>query len=591
MLQLLKNSYRDFLNTYQQYLVFEFLYLVMTSFLFVPIIAYIFNRMLLAMGSSSLLNSELFKIGLSFEGIIGLSIISIIAVIIIFVELGVLIIISHKAYFHKDISVFEAVVTTVRKIPKLFRLSIMYLIILLLLLIPLIEFTFSSTLLESIDIPVFMMERIANSQVFMLLYGIGFVLVIYLFIRWIFTLHFIVIEDKSTREAIKGSLELTKNNKISILIALLLLNFLISLVVVAAASAISFIPTLIDINLKIRLVENYLLTLSSFFAYVFALLLTPINIIFITRLYYRFKQRQGWKLTDNLTTSKDSSLRRMEEQAFSFFRTRKRLFLAVVLINLVGTLGISYYISDDVINLGRNIHIAAHRGDKLSAPENSLSSIRAALEKEIDFVEIDVQLTKDGVVVLAHDLDLKRVAGAPLNVSELTYAEIAGLDIGYLFAEEFNGERIPTLAEALQEVKGQAKLLVDLKPYGYIEELANKVVDLVQEYNMVNQVYIQSFEYKALEAVRRANSEIKIGQILFLAAGDLSAFDVDFYTIEQSMLSHKFIRDARQNNREVWVWTVNKESDIKEVLKYDIDGIITDYPDRVKKQLELRPTG
>ncbi|MGO1712584.1 MAG: glycerophosphodiester phosphodiesterase family protein, partial [Senegalia sp. (in: firmicutes)] len=78
-----------------------------------------------------------------------------------------------------------------------------------------------------------------------------------------------------------------------------------------------------------------------------------------------------------------------------------------------------------------------------------------------------------------------------------------------------------------------------------------------------------------------------IGQIMYIAAGDLSYLDVDFYTIEQNMLSNKIISHARSKNRQIWVYTVNSKKDIKEALKYDIDGLITDYPLTVKEIIEF----
>lgn len=84
------------------------------------------------------------------------------------------------------------------------------------------------------------------------------------------------------------------------------------------------------------------------------------------------------------------------------------------------------------------------------------------------------------------------------------------------------------------------------------------------------------------------NAEIKIGQILYFAIGDLSLLDVDFYTIEQVMLTEQFVKRAHRKGREVWVWTVNSERNLKEVLKYEIDGIITDYPARAHQMVELK---
>jgi glycerophosphoryl diester phosphodiesterase len=100
---------------------------------------------------------------------------------------------------------------------------------------------------------------------------------------------------------------------------------------------------------------------------------------------------------------------------------------------------------------------------------------------------------------------------------------------------------------------------------------------------MVEQCMIQSFSYQTLKEVRKLNKGILLGQILYVIAGNLDSIDVDFYTIKQSMLSDTFIKIAHKKGRSVWVWTVNDELNIKDVLKYDVDGIITDYPKRVQK--------
>ncbi|PIB61844.1 glycerophosphodiester phosphodiesterase family protein, partial [Pseudomonas sp. 2995-3] len=105
-------------------------------------------------------------------------------------------------------------------------------------------------------------------------------------------------------------------------------------------------------------------------------------------------------------------------------------------------------------------------------------------------------------------------------------------------------------------------------------EFASKIVELIEAYDIEDVTYVQAFNYDVLQEVRKVNPDIRIGQILYLAAGNLSAIDVDFYTIRQTMLSDRFIEKAKEQNREVWVWTVNLERNIREVLKYDIDGII-----------------
>ncbi len=581
MFSLLIDSWKDFKSTYNKYLIFEFIYLIITSFIFVPMIAFLFNRVLMAMGSSALLNMDIFKIVLNYRGLAGLIFLSALSVVIIFIEFGVLIIISQKRYVNEDILILEAVLTTIKNIPRLFGLGILQLTLLLLFIIPLLDLPLISSMV-SIHIPSYMMNRIFDSNLFITLYFTLFLAGIYLFLRWIFSFHSIIIEGKSTKEAINCSIELTKHNVIKVLIKLLLLNVIIFGLGLLIISVITIVPTLIGINVENYYIENLLITFSSFLTYIFTLLLLPINVIFITRLYYQVNLNLGTEPDNNLIIYKSSVLKKVEGKAFNFFQKRKYLLLLVLIMFLTGSYFLNFSISDETINIGRNVLIAAHRGDSRNAPENSISSIRFAINKEADFIEVDVRKTKDGVIVLNHDVNLRRVAGLPYNISDLTIAEISEIDIGRLFSTKFTGEKIPTLNDVLEEVKGEARLIVEIKPHAPGREIAAEIVKLIEEHEMLDDVYIQSFDYKILEEVRKTNSRIKIGQLMYMAAGNLSSLDVDFYSIEQNMLSKQLISKARKDEREVWVWVVNKEDDIKEALRYDIDGIITNYPERVQ---------
>lgn len=265
------------------------------------------------------------------------------------------------------------------------------------------------------------------------------------------------------------------------------------------------------------------------------------------------------------------------------------MYTAIIAAYLALALIVSYAANDNLVYAKWSVLIAAHRGDTLTAPENSLRAVLGSVEQGASAVEIDVQLTQDGVVVLHHDYNLKRMTGVSKRVDELTYDEIAMLSIGTYEGEGDIDEidRIPMLSEVLAALQGQTKVIIDLKPYGPGEELAKEVVNLVEQFEMANDCYIQSFDRQTLQQIRQLNPDIKIGQILYFAVGDLSLLDVDFYTIEQVMLTKQLVDRAHRKGREVWVWTVNTDRNLKEVLKFEIDGIITDYPSRVNNMVEL----
>lgn len=591
MLQLFGRSIRDFRASYKKHLLFEYLFMLLTSFVFVPIISYMFNRIIRMVGSGFVLNDEVYKVGLSYTGIIGLIAIGLAAVIVLFIEFGVIITIAQKNYFGKEVLISDAVVTTLRKTPKIFGFGIIQLLFFLLFLVPFIDSPLSSSFYAFFNVPIFFNTRILDTSVVRLaLYTIAFLAAVYTILRWIFVLHYIIIEGKSIRAAIKSSLSLTKGKRLSIFVNLFLLNTFIVSIGFVTLSSVAYFPSWLDINVLKAISDHHSLTITTVFTYMFTLLLVPVNIIFLTRLFYHFNQKHGVMPQDKLRIYRSRWVGPLEERVGAIFKhkTNKRvLYSMIVTVYLVLALLVSFAASDNLVYVKWNVLLSSHRGDTREAPENSLRAVRSAIENGVDAVEIDAQLTKDGVVVLHHDYNLRRMAGLQMRVKDLTFDELTMVNIGSRLNKSAEPERIPMLAEALYEAKGKAKLIIDLKSYGPGEELARKVVELIEDFDMVEECYIQSLDRESLKQVRQLNPEIKIGQIVYFAIGDLSLLDVDYYTVEQAILTRQLIERAHKNGREVWVWTVNSERNLKEVLKFDIDGIITDYPARAQNMVEL----
>ncbi|MBU9720602.1 MULTISPECIES: glycerophosphoryl diester phosphodiesterase membrane domain-containing protein [Bacillaceae] len=590
MYRLLKNSLIDFKYSYKKYLSFTILYMLLTSIIFVPIISYLFNRVLKGVGTGSLLNAEVYQIGLTYSGILGMLAISFLAVLVLFIEFGVMISIAQKRFFNRDLYVAEAFVTTLSKTPKLLGFGLVYLVLILLLIIPFLDISSLPALLD-INVPIILNTfYYEQAYLFVVLYVFFISIAIYFLIRWIFTLHYIFLENKTIWQAMKASLNLTKSNRLKIIVKVLLVNLLLYLFGMIFLSVVSLIPNITNNIFLGSMIEDYLITFSSYMMIIFTMLLIPINVIIITRLFFRYKKKQGDAIEDQLHTVGNKRLNHIESKITHFFNKRRFLLGALFLVYITGIVIINYSVNDNIVYLKWNVQVAAHRGDLMHAPENSISSIRSAIEKGVDAVEIDVMLTEDLEIILNHDEDLERVAGIQRRVADMTYDEIREVDIGKHFSEEFIGEGTPTLEEAILEVKDEnVNLIIDIKVIdtSLNDIFAAKIIDLIEKYEIEDISYVQAFNYNILQEIRKINSDIKIGQILYLSAGDLSSLDVDFYTIRQTMLSERFIENAKSLDREVWVWTVNIERNIREVLKYDINGIITDYPERVQNVIGI----
>lgn len=596
--RIVRSSLADFRRTYKQYLVFVYAHMLLSSFVFVPALAYMFNRVLRAIGSKSLLNSEVYTLALSYKGIIGMTLIGLVAVILLFIQLAALIAIAQQSYFNRRIRLAAAAAAALRQTPRVFGFGLLQLALLLFILAPLIGSPLLSALFDSVNMPIYMTAKLDAGSYLPFVYAALLGLALYLALRWMFALHFMVIENASIRAAMKSSMALTRKHGVALVLNLGLINLLAFAIVFCCSSLLAYWPATLEIPVLRFAVGQYLLTFFSLLLYMFTLLLIPLNVIFVTRLFYMFRFRQGVVPRDRLPLDKNGLLAGLEARLalaeeklgrllWSKTNKRKYALLTVMALYVTVMFAVNHAINDNVMHLKWRVQIASHRGDMLAAPENSLSAIRSALAQGVDAIEIDVQLAKDGVIVLHHDQTLARTAGAADRVADLTYAQLARLSIGRGYGEEFAGERIPTLEQVLAEVGGQTKLIVEIKPYGEPEKLAAGVVRLIEQYELTDSSYVQSFHGPTLAEVRRLNPDIRIGQILYLAAGSLSSLDVDFYTVRQSMLSERLIAGAHKSGREVWVWTVNIERNMKEVLKYNIDGIITDYPERLQRLMGL----
>lgn len=232
------------------------------------------------------------------------------------------------------------------------------------------------------------------------------------------------------------------------------------------------------------------------------------------------------------------------------------------------------------------VEITAHRGSSKRAPENTMAAIEAAMEEMADYSEIDVQLTKDGQVVVCHDLNAKRVAGVNRRIGKMTLDEVEALDVGSSFGKEYKGEKIPTLEEVLKACKGRMNLNIELKNIGSHTDLPEKTAQLISEYHMEDQCVISSVRLSYLKEIKEINPELKTGYILAAAYGYYyENDDIDFISIRSSFVTKKMVEAAHENGKAVHVWTVNKKSELEEMKRLGVDNIITDDPARAREVL------
>ena len=216
-----------------------------------------------------------------------------------------------------------------------------------------------------------------------------------------------------------------------------------------------------------------------------------------------------------------------------------------------------------------------HRGAAGHAPENTLRSFEKAVLFGCDMTELDVHLCGSGELVVIHDETVDRTTDGSGPVSELSLNELKILNAG-------QGEEIPTLYEVLSLLRDMIKLNIELKGLG----TAKPVYDLVKGLGWGNNdLTISSFNWDMLKEYRVLDSNARLGVLTFKNQGEalLFAEKIDAYSINpyHLLLNKKYVEDAHNKGFKVYPWTPNKELEINQAINKGVDGLISDYPDRI----------
>jgi glycerophosphoryl diester phosphodiesterase len=234
--------------------------------------------------------------------------------------------------------------------------------------------------------------------------------------------------------------------------------------------------------------------------------------------------------------------------------------------------------SIDEFSVERPVAVTAHRAGSARTPENTLAALAQAIADGADGVEIDVQETLDGEVVVLHDTDLRRVAGLARSIWEVRYENLMHLDVGSWFDPRFSAERIPTLRAFAAAAKGRIGINIELKVSGQEVDLARRVIAILRDLDMLDEVILSSLDANILSEVRQIDPTIRIGFIVAAGIGRLAAVDVDFFALSARLATPGLIRRLAASGRQVHVWGLYDEDSIVTAILDGADNVIVDDP-------------
>ena len=414
-----------------------------------------------------------------------------------------------------------------------------------------------------------------------------FVIMYAVVIPGIYSMNICMMEGLRFREAYKKSARMVKKHPVGTISALVVYNLfilaiigityvLISVFLVAGVKLLNMAYLGNAIFLSALRTERFIIKC------ILVCVAIPLSFSAITHMYYRYTDIDD--ITFEFIDIQEGPAR------------RRRIAYAVIMVAALVADACYLLISFnnnpfENVAIFHETKVMAHRGASTEAPENTMAAFQKAIDDMADYIELDVQLTNNGEVIVMHDSNAYRTTGVDANIVNMTYKEVKTLDAGSWFSDEYVGENVPSLKEVLELTQGKIKLNIELKPADNGTALAKNTVRIIEKYNMVNDCVITSFSESALKAVKTYNQEIKVGYILSAAYGDFYDMkNVDFFSVNAAFLSKRTIDAIHNSGKRVYAWTVNNKESIKNLTNKGVDGIITDNPVLARETIYSRDT-
>lgn len=229
----------------------------------------------------------------------------------------------------------------------------------------------------------------------------------------------------------------------------------------------------------------------------------------------------------------------------------------------------------------------AHRGASQYAPENTMSAFRKAIELKATGIELDLQKTKDGKIVIFHDEKIDKLSNGTGRISDYTYEELLKFDFGIWFDKKYKGEKIVLFESFAKEfLPKDLTFAIELK----VENIERETIEIINKYSKHNNIYISSFNYKILDNMRKIDSNVKLSWLikerinedniekLLRIRGNQICPKADCISIED-------IKLANDNGLGVRLWGVSNEDIMKKVYTLNTEGMTVNFPDKLNNLL------
>ena len=454
-------------------------------------------------------------------------------------------------------------------------------IVFYLFFIPAISITAFFIIPNPFEFPGFMLHMIRKKLLYRVLYILSMAILLILQMRSLFLLHEAVLEKETLPEARKRAHSLVREHRPQIYPSLLGSLVLSAVLVLAGLGIFRGLPLALSVLFRFlpRLVARYITlfgTLIGLLIFALCVLLAPwIIAMTMAGLYDRLCGRDT-----ELPEGKQIPAQSQTKPGHPW-RVLISLLVCLAAAAVLAGFGLVHF--EYLFPRARMIEAVVHRlGGDLDI-ENTLEGQEAALELGAEAAETDIQRTKDGEYIIFHDGTLKRLCGRNERPCDLTLEELRSIEMTTLTGEI---RHIPTLEEVLDTAKGREKLYLELKGVTVDEQMADDVIAMVMEKDMLEDCVLISMNYNVIRYIYRNYPDVRCGYLYFFAYGYSSRLEADLIMSQSNVINPAKTRAIHRAGKRLYCWTVNSRSGAKTMIRRRVDGIISDRYDIIASVLD-----
>ena len=579
-------------------LKFEIFYKIIVLLFVSPILRTILKEYLDSVSYGIAFNQDMIFQFLSIKGIIIFLILFISIVLIVYYELYVVINIVTLDLKGSHYSLRQIMLKSFINLKSLRYGTFLICGVYLVLLLPLVHIGYLNSYILRWDIPPFVFGELRLTVIGNVLICLIYLIYYSLFIFTFFAPIYIVLKNQSIIEAVKSSFHLIK--KLQAMDKLKILTLIITWLIIESF-VMNILPYPIlhnrDFN---RYFLKYFINSSAFRYSAMQYIILSLGLVIVITFFIRYIVHIVMKNEKELITINEVSIKtdhlnqriiqfqkfllriiemmKQKTNQLSIYQKHKR-FVKIILIIILMILG-DFYLSGNAF-----VHrpwVIGHRGSGYYI-ENTYEAIKDANDSQADYAEIDIQLSKDGVPMVFHDYNLSRLSSSSANLSDLTAAELEKIELKQN-NKTAHMISLENLILKMRENQFHIGLLIELKPsQGNGEEMAKKIVQIIEKYQFHKQTIFMSLDYDSVQYLTNLKPEWWVGYCIYSSVGDIDDsiwnMNIDFLAIEENRASTSFIQKAVKHMLPIYIWTVDNSKKMKQYLDMGVSGLITNYPD------------